>query len=117
MHSLRSRVQRVLAPRCQILVHITVISFLPVYLRIGQYYARFHPYLRVSQPSLHLELDMKPFLELGDVVNTLRHTVDELHYNRSECRKLVDHVEAFIALIVEQRYTQVLLDQQQKLFE
>ena len=44
VHSLRSHVQRVLAPRCQIFVHITVISFSPVYLRIGQYYARFHPH-------------------------------------------------------------------------
>jgi hypothetical protein len=60
---------------------------------------------------------MKPFPELGDVVDTLRHTVDELHYNQSECRKLVDHVEAFIALIKEECYTQVLLDQQQRLFE
>jgi hypothetical protein len=60
---------------------------------------------------------MKLFPELGDVFNTLRHTVDELYYNRSECRKLVDHIEAFIALIEDEIYTQVLLDQQQRLFE
>ena len=101
-------------------VHVTVILFLPVYLRIGQYCPHFHPLqhiLRASQPNLHFERDMKPLPELGDVVNTLRHTVDELHYNQNECRKLVDHVEAFITLIKEEGYTQVLLDQQQRLFE
>lgn len=97
---------------------MSVILFLP--LRIGPCCPRFHPLriLRVSQLNLrHLERNMQPFAKLGDVVNTLRHTVDDLHYDQSECRKLVDHVEEFIAFIKEEGYTQVLLDQQQRLFE
>jgi hypothetical protein len=60
---------------------------------------------------------MKPLPELEDVVHVLRYTISKLHYNQRECRKLVDHVEAFIALIKEESYMQDLLDQQQRLSE
>ena len=57
---------------------------------------------------------MAPF---GPVVARIQEPINQLQYNRRECQQLVDHIKAFIASLEEKKYTQDLVDLQQKLLE
>ena len=56
---------------------------------------------------------------IGMLVRELQVSVNQLHYNRMECQQLVDHINAFMALIEEKSDIQdlLLVDLQEKLFK
>ena len=65
------------------------------------------------------EMAPSGIVAIGMLVRELQVSVNQLHYNRMECRQLVDHINAFIASIEEKSDIQdlLLVDLQEKLFK